>query len=188
MARDRSGTLWYYKGTGDPAQPFAKRVRVGSGWGQYTALTAGGTHRNSHTVLVARDASGHLWSYTATGNATHPFAARVAAGHGWNIYQPLTGFGNGVMGRDASGVLWNYDAYQGTDSQPFAPRLRIGSGWQIYDLITSPGDTDADFISSDVIARDTTGHLWLYTGTSTSNRLTRRTPVGGGWQIYTTII
>lgn len=136
VARDRSGVLWYYKGTADPARPFARRVRVGGGWGQYTAITAGGTHfTNSHTVLVARDASGRLWSYAGTGNASGPFAPRVLAGHGWNVYQPLTGLGNGVMGRDASGALWKYDGNRGTDSRPFAPRLRIGGGWQIYTTI-----------------------------------------------------
>jgi hypothetical protein len=188
VARDRSGVLWYYKGTGDPAQPFARRVRVGGGWGQYTAITAGGWHARGNAVLVARDASGRLWSYAETRDITHPFARRVLAGHGWNIYQPLTGFGNGVMGRDSSGVLWMYDAYAGTDTQPYSPRQRIGPGWRIYNLITSPGDTNADYIDSDVLARDGAGRLWLYTGTSTTRNLSPRTLVGGGWQIYTTII
>jgi hypothetical protein len=188
VARDRSGVLWYYKGTSNPAQPFARRVRVGSGWGKYTAITWGGYHARGNAVLVARDASGHLWSYALTGKISHPFAPRVLAGHGWNIYHPLTYFGNGVMGRDASGVLWMYDGYDGTDTQPYAPRVRIGPGWQIYNVITSPGDTNADDIDSDVLARDAAGRLWLYIGTKTTNKLSPRTLVGPGWQIYTTII
>jgi hypothetical protein len=181
--------LWYYEGTGEAARPFFPRVRVGGGWGRYTAITAGGTHiGNSHTVMLARDASGHIWSYNETRDVTSPFAPRVLAGHGWNVYDPLTHYANGVMGRDSSGALWMYDAYRGTDGQPYAPRLRIGGGWQIYNLITSPGDANADNGISDVIARDSAGKLWLYTGTSTTNVLSPRTLVGSGWQIYTTII
>ncbi|WP_327287479.1 hypothetical protein [Streptomyces sp. NBC_01198] len=194
VARDRSGVLWYYQGTGDPARPFAPRVRVGGGWGQYTAITSGGQHAY-RSVLVARDSAGHLWSYANTGDAARPFERRVLAGHGWNIYNLLAHVGNGglgqeasgVMGRDTSGVLWKYDGSRGTDSQPYAPRVRVGGGWQIYDVITSAGDANFDY-RGDVIARDGAGKLWLYTGTTNYSVLNTRTLVGGGWQIYTTIV
>lgn len=50
--RDTSGVLWYYQGTGDPARPFAPRLRVGGGWNRYTAITGGAAH-----FPIARDAS-----------------------------------------------------------------------------------------------------------------------------------
>ncbi|MGW1768366.1 FG-GAP repeat domain-containing protein [Streptomyces sp. NPDC002073] len=38
VARDASGALWYYQGTGAAAKPFAARVKVGSGWQKYNLL------------------------------------------------------------------------------------------------------------------------------------------------------
>lgn len=38
IARDTSGVLWFYKGTGSATAPFAARVKVGSGWSIYNLL------------------------------------------------------------------------------------------------------------------------------------------------------
>ncbi|WP_282697160.1 VCBS repeat-containing protein [Streptomyces sp. CC208A] len=38
VARDRSGVLWLYRGTGKAAAPFATRVRIGGGWNTYNHL------------------------------------------------------------------------------------------------------------------------------------------------------
>ena len=39
--------------------------------------------------LVARDASGVLWLYRGTANATSPFATRTKIGPGWNTYNTV---------------------------------------------------------------------------------------------------
>ncbi|WP_217140171.1 trypsin-like serine protease [Streptomyces sp. AC627_RSS907] len=38
LARDASGVLWLYKGTGTGTAPFATRTKVGSGWGAFDIL------------------------------------------------------------------------------------------------------------------------------------------------------
>ncbi|WP_322899750.1 FG-GAP-like repeat-containing protein, partial [Actinacidiphila rubida] len=38
VARDASGALWLYKGTGSASAPFAARTKVGAGWNTYNAL------------------------------------------------------------------------------------------------------------------------------------------------------
>lgn len=38
IARDKSGNLWLYKGTGVAAKPYAARVKVGTGFGKYNLL------------------------------------------------------------------------------------------------------------------------------------------------------
>ncbi|MEU7035090.1 VCBS repeat-containing protein [Streptomyces sp. NPDC046237] len=38
VARDTSGVLWYYQGTGVAAKPYAARVKVGGGWQKFNLL------------------------------------------------------------------------------------------------------------------------------------------------------
>ncbi|MET9676022.1 VCBS repeat-containing protein [Streptomyces sp. NPDC006482] len=38
VARDSSGTLWFYAGTGVASKPYAARVKVGAGWQRYNLL------------------------------------------------------------------------------------------------------------------------------------------------------
>ncbi|WP_086824968.1 VCBS repeat-containing protein, partial [Streptomyces sp. NRRL B-24572] len=116
IARDTTGVLWLYQGTGDEKRPFATRTKIGSGWGGYKEL-AGGSDLNGdgRPDLVATDASGVLWLYKGTGSATAPFAARVKVGGGWGGYNQLTAVGNlaggpagDLLARDTAGVLWLY--------------------------------------------------------------------------------
>ncbi|MBY8883049.1 hypothetical protein [Actinacidiphila acidipaludis] len=189
VARDTSGVLWYYRASGRADQPFAPRVRVGAGWNAYTAIFGSGGYISDPAGsgdLLARDASGDLWLYRATGIVSAPFAPRVRVGWGWNAYTAITTFGNGVLARDASGVLWSYSRNVGGDpAKPLGYRVRVGAGWNAYTSITgirSPLGTDAPGL----VARDPQGRLWLYT---TSWSMTTPNPdptlIGSGWQMYT---
>ncbi|MEY9870789.1 hypothetical protein ABH931_000243 [Streptacidiphilus sp. MAP12-33] len=92
MARDTTGVLWLYQGTGNPSAPFETRVRVGGGWNTYDSIVGVGDITNDvWTDLVARDASGVLWLYQGTGNPSAPFKARVSLGNGWSTYNTLVG-------------------------------------------------------------------------------------------------
>ncbi|GAA5042040.1 N-acetylmuramoyl-L-alanine amidase [Streptomyces similanensis] len=195
VARDKSGTLWYYKGTGKPAAPFATRIKVGAGWNTYDVLIgARDLTGDGKADLLARDASGALWLYQGTGSATAPFAARTKVGSGWNTYNSLTDTGDvtgdgkaDLIGRDASGVLW---LYQGTGSAtaPFAARTRIGGGWNVYNVLNGPSDLDRDG-KADLIGRDASGVLWFYKGTgSAATPFATKFRVGGGWNTYNLIV
>ncbi|QGZ48553.1 N-acetylmuramoyl-L-alanine amidase [Streptomyces sp. QHH-9511] len=195
IARDSSGVLWQYQGTGTASAPFLNRYRIGSGWNAYnlvtplTALRADGTGD-----VIAREPSGALWYYSASGNPSAPFKARVKAGTGWGVFNQIVGVrdqtGDGkpdVIGREPSGVLWLYPG-TGNPSAPLGPRLQVGTGWQTYNMIISTGDLTGDG-KPDLMGRDTAGALWLYNGTGVAAKpFGPRVKIGTGWQTYNTIL
>ncbi|MGW1927143.1 tachylectin-related carbohydrate-binding protein, partial [Streptomyces massasporeus] len=184
VARDGSGVLWYYSGSGDPAAPFWPRVRVGGGWNAYTSLT--GTPNG----LLARDRSGVLWHYRRAHEAPPhaPFEAPVRVGGGWNAYTAVTALGNGLVARDTSGTLWRYADAAGNDpAVPFAPRVRVGGGWNVYANVVGTGDLGR-LTHQDLVARDGDGRLWAYEGDWRGAPGPARTQVGRGWNIYDTLL
>ncbi|MFF0423638.1 MULTISPECIES: hypothetical protein [unclassified Streptomyces] len=184
VARDKAGVLWYYRGTGTPDAPFAPRVKVGGGWNIYTAFAG-----RADGSLVARDKSGVLWVYERNYSGSAPFIPRIRVGAGWNVYNALAGYGGGPLARDTGGVLWKYGETGSTgdpEGYPFRARLRVGAGWDAYTAFTGTGDLGRRSYQ-DVVARDGSGHLWLYQGVIKNGALVpgpTRTPVGPGWNIY----
>lgn len=88
VARDTTGTLWLYKGTGSSAAPFAARVKVSSGWGSFKQLaSAGDMDGDGRADLLVVDSTGTAYYYPASG--TGGFRARVKVGTGWNTYKKL---------------------------------------------------------------------------------------------------
>ncbi|MFB7539710.1 N-acetylmuramoyl-L-alanine amidase [Streptomyces zaomyceticus] len=193
LARDTSGVLWQYQGTGTGA--FLSRFRVGGGWQVYNAITPMTALRaDAVGDAVARDTSGVLWYYQASGNPAAPFKARLRTGGGWSIYDQIIGVrdltGDGkpdLIAREKSGVIWLYKG-TGTPGTPFATRVKVGTGWQIYNNIVSTGDLTSDG-KADLIGRDGTGTLWLYKGTGSATApYAARVKVGNGWQIYNNVV
>ncbi|MFI1091304.1 N-acetylmuramoyl-L-alanine amidase [Streptomyces sp. NPDC020917] len=191
VARDSSGALWYYQGTGKPSSPFKARVKVGPGWQIYNAMAGvRDVTGDGRPDLVARDSSGTLWLYQGTGSTTAPFAARVKIGAGWNAYNMLVGIGDftgdgkgDMIARDSSGGLYLYTG-TGKAAAPFTAKLKIGTGWQTYNAMVGAGDLSGDG-KPDLVGRDSSGTLWLYKGTgSTTSPYAARVKVGTGWQIY----
>ncbi|WP_406134346.1 FG-GAP repeat domain-containing protein [Streptomyces zaomyceticus] len=173
VARDRSGVLWLYQGTGNGKAPFTARVQIGGGWNTYTLLTGGSDLTgDGRPDLVATDRSGRLWLYRSTGSASAPFAARRLIGSGgWQTYDRITATGNlaggaagDLVARDRAGVLW---LYLGKGDGTFATRTRIGAGWQRYDDLIGSGDVDRDG-KPDLYASDVNDGIpapFLYRGT-----------------------
>ncbi|MFC8899173.1 FG-GAP repeat domain-containing protein [Streptomyces cinereoruber] len=193
VARDATGTLWYYDRQAGPGSTHAPRVRVGAGWNAYDRIAgAGDLDGDGFVDLVARDGSGGLWFYGGTGRLAdgNRFKARVRVGSGWQAYDRLAGgadlSGDGradLLARDKSGVLWLYKG-TGKAAAPYAARIRVGGGWQAYDQLVVTGDLTDDG-RADAVARDKSGVLWLYKGTgSAAVPFTARTRVGGGWNTY----
>ncbi|MFE7809569.1 FG-GAP repeat domain-containing protein [Streptomyces sp. NPDC057430] len=160
----------------------------GGGWQIYNKIVApGDVNDDGRADLVARDHSGNLYVYYATGNRNAPFAARVKVGGGWNIYDQLLGIGdnNGdgwadLIARDTAGTLWFY-AGRGDKSGPFAARVKIGGGWNIYNQIFPVGDDNGDG-NGELLARDTAGTLWYYRGKGDGTLAARvRSSDPGGW-------
>ncbi|MFH9953402.1 VCBS repeat-containing protein [Streptomyces roseolus] len=167
-----------------------ERTDHGGGWNTYDRVVATGDVGGSRFAdVVGRDRTGVLWFYQGTGTS---LARRVQVGGGWQVYDKLTAgsdlTGDGradLVASDKSGVLWLY-ASTGSATKPFAPRKRIGGGWQQYNKLVAPGNI-AGASGGDLLARDTTGVLWLYLGKDDGTLAARRR-IGGGWQQYKEIV
>lgn len=88
VARAGDGTLYLYKGTGNAAAPFGSKIKVGTGWGQFTNLVSpGDMDGDGRSDLLAVNSAGTAYRYSSTG--TGQFKARVTVGSGWNTYKKL---------------------------------------------------------------------------------------------------
>ncbi|MGW7288666.1 FG-GAP repeat domain-containing protein [Streptomyces sp. NPDC054847] len=165
-------------------------VLLGSGWGIYNKMLSpsnlGGAAADD---VIARDSSGVLWIYLGYGDGK--LTSRTKVGSGWGIYNQITGKGDltgdgraDIVARDGSGVLWLYKG-TGNYKAPFQARTKIGAGWNMFNNIVSVGDIDLDGLT-DLIARDTTGKLYRYSGTgSAAAPYQGRVTIGtAGWNTY----
>lgn len=194
LGRDSAGVLWRedtYQNPWNPELHSTDRVKVCGGWNIYNRIVAVGNVAGAPAGdLVARDAAGVLWLYLGTGKGG--FTNRTRIGGGWNAYTQLTGTGDfsgdgkaDLVARDRDGVLW---LYKGTSNRnaPYAPRTRIGGGWNVYNQIVAVGNVGGA-PAGDLVARDSTGVLWLYLGTGKGG-FVNRIRIGGGWNTYTQLI
>ncbi|MFF3879458.1 choice-of-anchor D domain-containing protein, partial [Streptomyces sp. NPDC001978] len=142
LARDYSGTLWQYHGTGVLSAPLASRAAIGPGWNTYNIITSvSGEMADGTGTAVGRDSKGTLWFYQGTGNPNAPFGPRKQVGPGWNIYNPVVGAGDvtgdgkaDLVARDSKGGLWLYRG-TGNATAPFLARTFIGPNWNIYNSL-----------------------------------------------------
>ncbi|GGU78291.1 hypothetical protein GCM10010275_11230 [Streptomyces litmocidini] len=169
----------------------AKNTRIGAGWGIYKQIEAvGNVGGAAHGDVVAVDGSGVQWLYLGKGDGT--FAPRVQVGTGWQIYNKiaagsdLDGDGRAdLVATDSAGVLWFYKG-TGSYAKPYAPRVRVGGGWQVYNHLAAVGNITGT-AAGDLVARDTSGVLWLYQGNGRGG-FTPRVRIGGGWSAYSQLI
>ncbi|MFF9146863.1 FG-GAP-like repeat-containing protein [Streptomyces sp. NPDC014861] len=194
LARDAAGVLWRDDLRDRPVNGLvesAKRTRIGGGWNTYRQIEAvGDIGGNEIGDLVALDGSGVLWSYAGEGYGT--FGTRVRVGGGWGVYQQLTGGsdldGDGrsdLVATDGAGVLWFYKG-TGDLAKPFGARVRVGGGWGVHNELAAVGNV-AGTAAGDLVARDTTGVLWLYQGDG-KGKFLPRVKVGGGWNAFSRLV
>ncbi|MCD4853047.1 FG-GAP-like repeat-containing protein [Arthrobacter sp. AK01] len=188
LARDGAGHLWMYPGNG--AGNWLPRVHVGSGWGIISAIVTPGDFNGDGTAdILARDTSGTLWLYP--GNGRGDWLPRTNLGAGWNSLTAIVGSGDfnsdgtpDVLARDGSGVLW---LYGGNGSGGWRwDRQQVGEGWNSMTAILAPGDFNGDG-RPDIVARDSTGALFLYPGASGSGWLPT-VRIGTGWNAMSAIL
>lgn len=190
LARNGStGDLLLYRGTGRGGW-ISPAIRVGIGWNPFSAIVGVGDWNGDQRVdLLARVASsGDLWMYRGNG-AGGWISPAVRVGTGWAGMSALVGPGdvNGdgaadLLARQGStGYLW---LYPGNGTGGFLSRVQVGSGWNAMTALMSPGDLDGNRVP-DVVARDTSGNLWLYPRTPTGWQSRRL--LGTGWNIVNAI-
>ncbi|KOG13408.1 MULTISPECIES: FG-GAP repeat domain-containing protein [Streptomyces] len=167
IARDRSGLLWLYPGTG---HTLGARVKVGTGWQIYDKIAGGSDLTNDGKPdLLATDKTGGLWLYPATGNVNAPFGARKKIGTGWGVYNQITATGN--LGGAPAGDLVALDkdglwVYYGKGDGTFAPRAKLGLNWSwgAFKSFIGVGDADRDG-RNDLLAVGIGGSGYLLSGT-----------------------
>lgn len=192
QALGTDGKLYTYRSLNNGT--LAQRSQASSPY--YCNVSSGaGTKLITFASDIALDNRPDMLAVCNDGTLTGGSNGQYSAGWGWNIYNTLigpgdlTGDGKGdLLARDASGDLYLYRSIteKFLPSVPnFASRVKVGGGWGIYDRIVGAGDYTGDG-RADIVARTTTGDLYLYAGTgSTSAPLKPRLKVGAGWQIYT---
>ncbi|MEU5161853.1 VCBS repeat-containing protein [Streptomyces sp. NPDC020875] len=86
---------------------------------------------------------------------------------------------------DGAGRLWREDTHNtrvnGVEVFSGVERKQVGTGWDKYDLIESVGVQQG---RTAVVARDTTGGLWLHHADGFGSPDRQETRIGGGWQVY----
>jgi hypothetical protein len=192
VARDTSGTLWYYQGSGKPSAPFKARLKTGPGWSVYNIIIgARDIDGDGKADLIGRDSSGNLWFYKGTGNPATPFATKVKIGPGWNMFNLLVSTGDitgdgkpDLIAREPSGMLWLYKG-TGSATGPYAARVQIGPGWNAYNTFVGVSDLNSDG-KPDLVTRDSSGTLWFYQGrgTATGGPFAAKSSIGTGWNAY----
>ncbi|WP_267242258.1 FG-GAP repeat domain-containing protein [Streptomyces sp. PR69] len=125
---------------------------------------------------------GTLYWYEPNGSGG--YEAREWLTDDWGVFKNAAQTDN-----DADGVtdgMWHWDnggaLYFGGENTDF---YRVGGGWNIYNRVFSPGNLGGAS-GYDLLARDSSGNLYLYLGYG-DGKVTSRAKVGWGWNIYTQI-
>ncbi|MGW5777259.1 FG-GAP-like repeat-containing protein [Streptomyces sp. NPDC003863] len=194
LARDAAGVLWRDDLRDRPVNGQVKpalRTKIGGGWNTYRQIESVGNVGGAATGdLIAVDTAGVQWLYLGKGDGT--FATRVQVGTGWQIYNKIAGGsdldGDGrpdLVATDSAGTLWFYKG-TGNYAKPYAARVSRGGSWQGYNQLTAVGNI-AGSAAGDLIARDTSGVLWLYQGNGTGG-FSLRVRIGGGWGAFSQLV
>ncbi|WP_283134605.1 FG-GAP repeat domain-containing protein [Rhizohabitans arisaemae] len=176
VVRDPSvsnGTLYIYPNDGSgSANPWPSRFSAGAGWNIVDRILVGDVTGDGKPDLLARNPSegdGTLYVYPNNGSVTsNPWTqSPIWSGNGWNLAQMMmlddvTGDGKPeIVARDRVGALLVYP-HNGSTTSNFWTSIVYGStgGWSGTDRLTMD-DVTGDG-RPDVIARDTSGALWIH--------------------------
>ena len=133
---------------------------------------------------MALKAGRSIWlsalDYYVTVKSASPTSAvvRIQAGDAAFSRDLDRNYATDLLTADPAGTLYRYDA---SGNGGFAGRVIMGHGWQTRDLITMVGDWDGSGAAQDVVGRDSSGNLWLYTGAGRSAGFTTSRVIGRGW-------
>ncbi|NWF28091.1 VCBS repeat-containing protein [Streptomyces sp. PKU-EA00015] len=183
LARNFAGELFLYRAQPGAAEPFAPKVRVGSGWGQFDQLVGvNDADGDAIADLFARNPAGELFFYGGT-TAEQPFKPRVKIGTGWGVYNQLfsvddmngDGFGD-LLARSVSGTLYRYIS---TGTGAFQARTQLSTGWNHVSQFSGAGN-NPHWGKNEVLAVNTSGVMYAYYGMN-NGQLSPREEGGPGW-------
>ncbi|NGO14352.1 trypsin-like serine protease [Streptomyces sp. HC44] len=158
-------------------------------WGGYNSYAIpGDLTGDARPDLVTVDADGSTYLYPGRGDGEFNGKIKVVDG-AWKGAKvmgrgDLSGDGKAdLLVRSADNTLWLYRG-TGNQSAPWAARIEARTGWSFTSFVTN-GDVSGDGIA-DVMARDSSGTLWLYRGTgkASTDLFTSRVSLGTDFNQY----
>lgn len=164
-------------------ETFRSRLNLRSTWFIPVGSSVGSDFSgNAFSDLVARDATGRLWSYRGDGRGS--WLGRIEAAPSFpaapELLAPGDFSGDGIpdlMTRSTStGAL---TLHRGTATGTIASASQVGSGWHSFTAVVAPGDLDGDG-AVDILGRDAAGVMWLYPGNGAGS-WKARVSRGAGW-------
>jgi hypothetical protein len=177
VARDIKGTLWYHTGNGDGT--FAPRVQIGPAGSSASAQQFGGAGNNPVAAtkegVLARDTAGTMFWYSSWSTGLLTKRRQYGDTGEWRgaNYTHLSSLdpdGSSDVAEIYNNGLYIDGAY-------------IGAGWNIYSALVGPGDLTGDG-RADLLARDSSGVLYLHPGNGLGTKFAARIRLGAGWNGY----
>ncbi|WP_326729249.1 trypsin-like serine protease [Streptomyces phaeochromogenes] len=164
-------------------------MQVSSVWGGYKSYAIPGDMTgDARPDLLAVDADGSVYLYPGRGNGEFYGKVKVVSGSWKNVkifgHGDLSGDGKpDLLVRSTDGTLWLYRG-TGKEKTPWSARIKARTGWNFTSYVSN-GDVTGDGVA-DIMARDSSGTLWLYRGTNkaSTDLFATRTSLGTGFNQY----
>ncbi|MFF8592424.1 FG-GAP repeat domain-containing protein [Streptomyces sp. NPDC015220] len=182
IARTPSGDMYYY--LADGTGKFRARQKAGSGfYGIDLFAGSGANPRFGKASLIGMDTKGTLFWYGVQNNGQFTAREQISDTGGWQgakiaYASSLDSDGYADLLELYNGVLYNY----GIDAD-----ASLATGWGRINLFLGPGDLNGDG-KGDLLARDTSGALYLERGTGNGASLASGIKIGSGWNAYDKIV
>ncbi|MFJ3205044.1 FG-GAP repeat domain-containing protein [Streptomyces sp. NPDC086989] len=166
IARTPAGDLYYYRSTGNLANPFAAAVKVSGGWNQYDQIVGlGDIDGDGDADVLGRTYTGELFLHKGTGNGANPFEWRTQIASGWTGYTQIIAAddidGDGkadMMGVTVTGDLF---CHFSEGNGLFSPQYNCGSNWKSNEFFLGAGITPV-YGKHNVGTVDAGGQYWSY--------------------------
>ncbi|MEU2507682.1 FG-GAP-like repeat-containing protein [Streptomyces sp. NPDC007863] len=176
IARDGAGTLWFYGSSTTGRLTKRQAISDTGEWAGTTWTALSSLNADGRTDVLEKLVGDLYIEMLYIGGGWGGYNAFVGAGD-------LSGDGKGdLLARDSSGVLYLYKGNGEGDA--FASRIRVGSGWGQFNKLFGAGDYNGDG-KNDLLARSSTGVLYLYAGTGSATApFAAKKEIGSGWNTY----
>ncbi|GGC90378.1 peptidase S8 [Tersicoccus solisilvae] len=182
---DRSGRLLAYPATGTGKLGTPKDIMPGSNWSTVVSTTVIDWNQDGVLDIVSHWKSGVVAVYTGKSGGGFNAGATVATGWtGWTVVAAAGANGRpGLYTIETNGDL----RFRGTGStgKLAASGVRIGGGWKGFEL--TPADFDRNG-TTDLLARNTQGHLLVYKASSTGLASAPAKDIGKAWDTMSSIV